>query len=172
MIKKNISASLLIGGMGLVGLVAGAATIASAQIASTSPVVTSSAITASTSVDKPESANDVADIPDANEGAHKHFPMGGDGVVASVNGTTIVMAEESDEGNGSYTVDASTATVTNEGATAKLSDLKVGDKIFVEGVTTGTSVKATMVSLGHPGEKRDHDSESHDGPDTPDNTDN
>jgi hypothetical protein len=80
-----------------------------------------------------------------------HAPIGGDGNITAINGTSITMAEEANEGGASYTVDASKATVTNNGATASFSDLKVGDKIFVQGTTSGTNVVATSVSLGHPG---------------------
>ena len=89
------------------------------------------------------------------QGKHGHAPMGGDGIVASINGTTIVMNEEADEGGASYTVDASNATVTKNGATGQLSDIKVGDKIFVQGTTSGMNVTATMISVGHPGGHRD-----------------
>jgi hypothetical protein len=85
-----------------------------------------------------------------------HAPLGGDGNVTAINGTTITMQEEADEGGATYTVDASNATVTKDGATASLSDIKVGDKIFTQGTTNGTSVTATTVSLGHPG-GRGHD---------------
>ncbi len=61
------------------------------------------------------------------------------------------MQEESDEAGAAYTIDASKATVTNNGASAALSDIKVGDKIFVQGTTSGANVAATSVSLGHPG---------------------
>ncbi len=65
------------------------------------------------------------------------------------------MGEESDEGGVSYTVDASKATVTNDGVAGNLSDIKVGQKIFVEGTTTGTNVVATSISLGHRDEHGD-----------------
>ena len=145
---KSLPIALVTGGMALVGLVAGVATMASAQTTTTTntpAVVTSS----STTVDTPESANDPVDAPTASE-THGHAPMGGDGVVSSINGTTIIMSEEANEGNASYTVDASKATVTNKGAAATLADIKVGDKIFVQGAVSGTSVAATSVSLGHP----------------------
>jgi hypothetical protein len=61
------------------------------------------------------------------------------------------MAEETDEGGATYTVDASNATVTNNGVAAQLSSLKVGDKIFVKGTVNGTNVVASSVSLGHGG---------------------
>ena len=80
-----------------------------------------------------------------------HAPLGGDGNITAINGTTITMAEEADEGGASYTVDASQATVTNNGATADISALKVGDKIFVQGTTSGTNVTATSISLGFGG---------------------
>lgn len=80
-----------------------------------------------------------------------HAPLGGDGNVTAINGTTITMQEEANEGGASYVVDASQATVTNNGVNAALSDVKVGDKIFVQGTTNGTNVTATSISLGHPG---------------------
>ena len=109
--------------------------------------VVSSGSAATDAVDAPESANDPADT--AGSKTHGHAPLGGDGLVSSINGTTIVVGEESDEGGASYTVDASKATVTNNGASASISDIKVGDKIFVQGAVNGTSVSATSVSLGH-----------------------
>ena len=71
-----------------------------------------------------------------------HRPAGGDGVIASINGSTIVMAEEADEGSASYTVDATGLDI---------STLKVGDKVFVEGATSGNTVKATSISTSHGG---------------------
>ncbi len=79
-----------------------------------------------------------------------HAPLGNDGVVSSVSGTTIVIAEESNEGGASYTVDASKATFTKNGAAATIADITVGSKIFVQGTVTGSSVVATSVSVGHP----------------------
>ena len=76
-----------------------------------------------------------------------HAPMGGDGVVASINGTTVVMSEEADEGGTSYTVDASKVT--------NLGTIKVGDKVFVQGTTNGTNVVATSISLKHGGDKNE-----------------
>src|SRR5581483_12201451 len=143
MLRNKVS--LLAGGMMLVGLVAGVATMASAQSATTTNTpasVTSPANTAQNAVDTPESSNDPADSTTGSQTPH-HAPLGGDGVVSSISGTTIVMGEESDEGGASYTVDASKATVTNNGAAATLADIKVGDKIFVQGTVSGTSVSAT-----------------------------
>ncbi len=138
-------ASLLVGALGFSSILAYAQT--SATPTNTPAAVISSGSTATSAVDTPESANDPADTGKA----HGHAPLGGDGVVVSINGTSIVIGEESDEGGASYTVDASKATVTNNGASASLSDIKVGDKIFVEGAVNGTSVTATSVSLGHHG---------------------
>ena len=111
--------------------------------------------TATSAVDTPETANDPADTD--TDKAHGHRPLGGDGVVASISGTTIVVSEESDEGGASYTVDASKATVTKNGASASLSDIKVGDKIFVDGAVNGNTVSATSISLGHRGDDGDAD---------------
>lgn len=70
---------------------------------------------------------------------HGSSLLGGDGVISSINGTTIVISEEANEGGASYTVDASAIT--------NLPSIKVGDKIFVQGTVNGTSVKATSISL-------------------------
>ncbi len=77
-----------------------------------------------------------------------HAPLGNDGNITAINGTTITMSEEADEGGASYTVNAAGAAVTNNGAAAQLSDLKVGDKIFVNGTVSGTNVTATQISTG------------------------
>ncbi len=150
MLKKKIPSSLIVGGMALVGLIAGVATMAGAQSIVTHPVTTpavSTAVTTTTpAVDTPE-PGDVPDAPGAAE-TQKHAPLGGDGVVASINGTTIVMGEESNEGGASYTIDASKATVTNNGVAGSLAGVKVGEKIFVQGTTTGTNVAATSISVG------------------------
>ncbi len=82
---------------------------------------------------------------------HGHAPLGGDGVVSSINGTTIVMTEETNEGGAAYTVDASSATVTKDGAASTLSSIAVGDKIFVQGTVNGTNVAATSIADGHRG---------------------
>jgi hypothetical protein len=147
---KNKSAVFLAGGMALAGLLAGVATIASAQTATTtaSPVNTS---VKTQTVDTPE-PGDVADVPGvAEQATHAHSPLGGDGVVSSISGNTIIVSEESNEGGASYTVDASKASVTNNGATASLTDIEVGAKIFVQGTTSGTNVSATSISIGHRG---------------------
>ena len=134
--------------------------------ASTSAIITQpTAITATTSattpivnstvknqtVDTPEPG----DVADATESPKANAPLGGDGVISSISGTTIVVAEEANEGGASYTVDASKATVTNGGVAGSLSDLKVGTKIFVQGTVNGTNVSATSISIGHKGEHAD-----------------
>ena len=141
MLKDKLSAPLIAGGMAIIGLVAGIATMASAQTVAPTPATTTAAVTQT--VDTPE-PGDVADATTT----HGHAPIGGDGIVSSITGTTIVMAEESDEGGASYTIDASKATVTNNGAAATLADVKVGTKIFVSGATSGTNVTATSISVG------------------------
>ena len=157
--KNKLPTSLIAGGMAAVGLLAGIATIASAQSAATittTPVPVSSSANASTTatIDKPETANDPVDT-DTGSKAERHAPLGGDGVVSSITGSTIIVSEESDEGGVSYTVDASKATITNGGAAATLADIKVGAKIFVQGAVTGNAVAATSISLDHPHERMD-----------------
>jgi hypothetical protein len=152
MIKNKLTSTLVFGGMALTGLVVGVATIAGAQsigMTTTTAPVTTTAITSTTAIDTPE-AGDVADTQTETK-AYDHAPLGGDGIVTSINGTTIVFGEESDESAVSYTVDARKATITNNGVAATLADIKVGAKIFVKGTVTGTNVTATDISLGHGG---------------------
>ena len=146
MFKNKTTTSILIGGMSLAGLAAGVATMASAQTLATTTTPNQGAYVVKT-IDAPESANDPADT-DTGSKERGHSPLGGDGTVSSISGTTIVISEESNEGGASYTVDASKATVTNNGAAATLTDVKVGAKVFVQGAVNGTSVSATSISLG------------------------
>jgi hypothetical protein len=150
MLKNKLTLSIAAGWMALVGMIGGTALMASAaSTATNTPAVVTASNTVATSVaDTPESANDVADTTTGGADMHGHAPLGGDGVVASITGTNIVIGEESDEGSASYTVDASKATVTNNGVTGTISDIKVGTKIFVQGTTTGTNVSATSISVG------------------------
>src|SRR5271166_6230450 len=87
------------------GIVAGVTTMASAQTTAPSTIAPSS-----TTTDAPDTSSAAAE--GAEPKTHGHAPLGGDGVVSSVSGSTIVIGEESDEGGASYTVDASKATVT------------------------------------------------------------
>jgi hypothetical protein len=130
-------------------------TVQTQNQATTTPVVSKDA----SDTNEPAETSEPAD-----SNTHGHRSLGGDGVISSINGTTIVMAEEGNEGSASYTVDASSATVTNNGVVAKLSDLKVGDKVFVDGAVSGMTVKATSISLGHPGENKAND--ANEGPET------
>jgi hypothetical protein len=82
---------------------------------------------------------------------HGRAPLGGDGNITAINGKTLTMQEEADENGASYTIDATNATISNNGANGALTDLKIGDKIFVQGTTSFTNVVATSISLGHPG---------------------
>jgi len=147
-------AALLLGSVGSIAIQA----YAQNSTPTTTPVVqTQNSTQNQATVNDPKDlpGSDTDNVQDNNQQSHK--PLGGDGVVSSVNSSMIVMSEESDEGSVSYTVDASKATVTNNGVSAQLSDIKVGDKIFVEGPVTGTTVAATSISLGHPNFKGHED---------------
>ncbi len=150
MLKNKLSKSLLIGAGVLVGLGAGIVGVVSAQSVMTTPNVSASVVnSASTTppVDTPEQG-DVADTLSTSK-PHDHKPAGEDGVISSITGSTFVITEESNEDGSPYTVQSSGATFSINGTVGKLSDLKVGDRVFVEGTTTGTNVVATSVSLGH-----------------------
>jgi len=156
MLKNKLSMIMLIAAGLIIGLGAGVAGLVTAQ---------------TTGIDSNERVNQVANVnDDVSQAAtgqtiattapstttapataaesRGHAPLGGDGVISSINGTTIVMTEEADEGGAAYTVDASNATVTNNGVAGNLADLKVGDKIFVQGPVNGTNVTATAVFVG------------------------
>ena len=128
--------ALLIGTLGIVGGMAATVAMQTQATTSTTTAPTPSATTSS-AVNRP----------------HRHAPLGGDGNITAISGNTVTMQEEADEGGASYTVDASNAIVTNKGSTATLTNLKVGDKIFVHGTTNGTNIVATSISLGHPGHR-------------------
>jgi hypothetical protein len=85
------------------------------------------------------------------------------GAVTGISGTTITVSSRAMGGNSgetaSYTVDASAATIkkitntsSEEGkptvAAISLADLKVGNTVMVAGTVSGTTVKATAVTVG------------------------
>ncbi len=74
------------------------------------------------------------------------------GIVTAVNGTTITMTSKARTSSTSaatiYTVDASSATVTKNGANSSLSAISVGDTIIVGGSINGTTIKATTIRSG------------------------
>jgi hypothetical protein len=66
------------------------------------------------------------------------------GTVTAVNGTTLTIVGIQGRGNGmaitTYTVDAGSAVVfSGSHATSTLSSIEMGDKVFVNGTTTGTT---------------------------------
>ena len=64
------------------------------------------------------------------------------GTVSSVNGSSISITNES---NVSYTIDASGATITKQGATSTISSVASGDRLLVQGSVNGTSVVASSI---------------------------
>ena len=73
------------------------------------------------------------------------------GTVASVSGTTLTVTSKAGPNGGTattYTVDASSATVTKSGATSSVSGIAVGDTLMVQGTVSGTSVTAKSISDG------------------------
>jgi ribosomal protein L15 len=65
------------------------------------------------------------------------------GTVSAVSGATITITNKS---NVSYTVDASSATITKGNGASTVSDIAVGDNILAQGTINGTSVTATTVT--------------------------
>ena len=76
------------------------------------------------------------------------------GTVTAVNGDILTVAARSWQRNSStttpaatttYTVDATNATVTKNGASSTVSNIVVGDALVVQGTVTGTSVTASSI---------------------------
>jgi hypothetical protein len=65
------------------------------------------------------------------------------GTVSAINGATITITNKS---NVSYTVDASSATITKGNIASSVSSVIIGDNILVQGTINGTSVTATTVT--------------------------
>ena len=79
--------------------------------------------------------------------------------ISNITGSTITIGEEVDEGGASYTVNVGSATITKAGVAATIADLKVGDKVFVQGAVTGNTVQATSISDGPHGGFGGHDND-------------
>jgi len=84
------------------------------------------------------------------EGIRSPRFLGVFGTVTAINGTNITLSGKQNGPQGtstvSYVVDASHASVyKNKNSVLKISDIKIGDKIFVEGAVNGTSVTATTI---------------------------
>lgn len=65
------------------------------------------------------------------------------GNVTAINGSTLTVLTA--QGNISYSVDASSATVDKGNATSSLSAIAVGDNVTVQGAVNGTSVTASSI---------------------------
>lgn len=81
--------------------------------------------------------------------------MGIGGTVSAINGTSLTVTGKGRPAAGSttattvtYTVDASSATVTKNGAASSVPDIAVGDTIMVQGTVSGTSVTAKTIRDG------------------------
>jgi hypothetical protein len=75
------------------------------------------------------------------------------GTVASINGTTLAITSKARMNKGAvttYTVDASSATVTKNGAASSVSSIATGDTVMVQGTVIGTSVVAKTIRDGIP----------------------
>jgi Domain of unknown function (DUF5666) len=77
------------------------------------------------------------------------------GTVATVNGTTFTVNSQVKAKGGTattttFTVDATNATVTKNGASSSVADIAVGDKVMVQGTVTDTKVVAKTIRDGVP----------------------
>lgn len=84
-------------------------------------------------------------------GGHTGMNPGVFGTVASVSGTTLTVTSKGFRQNATattYTVDASNATVTKNGANSSVSNIATGDTVMVQGTVSGTSVTAKTIRDG------------------------
>ena len=75
------------------------------------------------------------------------------GSVTAISGTSLTVESKGFGQNATtadYTIDASSATVTKDGAASTVGAVAVGDMVMVEGTVSGTSVAATAVRDGMP----------------------
>ncbi len=98
-------------------------------------------------------------IHDGMMGSNGRMGNGVFGTVQSVSGNTLSVTQKYGP-NGTtgttYTVDATNATVTKNGAASSVSGISVGDTVMVQGTVNGTSVTATAIHDGIPqGGRRD-----------------
>ena len=73
------------------------------------------------------------------------------GTVASISGTTLTVTSKARTNKGTtttYTVDASSATVTKNGVASSVSAIVVGDTVVAQGTVTGTNVVAKTIRDG------------------------
>lgn len=73
------------------------------------------------------------------------------GTVSAISGNTITLNSKGFGPNAAattYTVDATNATVTKNGASSSVSNIAVGDTIMVVGSVSGTNVTATKINDG------------------------
>jgi riboflavin synthase alpha subunit len=69
------------------------------------------------------------------------------GTVTAINGSTLTVTGKD---GGTYTVDASSATVKASGATSAVSDIKVGDTVMIQGSITTATMTAKNIEDGVP----------------------
>jgi hypothetical protein len=90
-----------------------------------------------------------------------HTRNGVMGTVSAVNGTTLTVTSKARPNRGSsatatvatpitYTVDASSATVTKSGTASSVSAIVIGDTLMVRGTVSGTNVTAKTIMDGMP----------------------
>lgn len=75
------------------------------------------------------------------------------GTITAISSNMITVSTEArgQTAATTYTVDATNATVTKDGAASTLASLAVGDKIFADGTLSGTTLTATKIMNGFGG---------------------
>lgn len=70
------------------------------------------------------------------------------GEITAISGSTITIEAMGRQNSGTYTINASGATITKEGQSGSLADLAVGDHIMATGSLSGTTLTATAINEG------------------------
>lgn len=84
-------------------------------------------------------------------GGYNKMGSGVSGTVATINGSTFTVTSKhglNGVTNATYTVNAGSATVTKNGASSSVSNIAVGDTVYVQGTVSGTTVTATTIRDG------------------------
>lgn len=68
------------------------------------------------------------------------------GTITAKNGTTLTITADQNHGGGTFTIDATKATITKDGASATIDSFTIGDTVWATGTESGTTMTATTIS--------------------------
>lgn len=96
-------------------------------------------------------ATTVIDMPAGVPNDQDHQGIRGTVAAISGNSITVTVTDPATSATTSYTVDATNATIDKNGTAGSIASIVAGDKIMVQGTITGTTVSATVIHDGAPG---------------------